>query len=73
MAIDPCYRSRDVPARPSSQKKNRPGAAGEVGFNPTVSILFQNGFFSKEGRPSTAARGLTFPGTPPIGAPSVII
>jgi hypothetical protein len=51
MAICPCFRSRGVQARLGSQKKSRPGAAGEFSFDRTVSILFQNGFFGKDGRP----------------------
>ena len=61
MAICPCFRSSGVHARLGSQKKSHPGAAGEVGLDRTVSILFQNGFFGKFGRPFGPGRWLDIP------------
>jgi hypothetical protein len=42
-------------------KKSHPGAAGEVGLDRTASILFQNGFFGKFGRPFGPGRWLDIP------------
>jgi hypothetical protein len=47
--------------RGSVHKKNHPGAAGEVGLDQTSSILFQNGFFGKFGRPFGPCRWLDIP------------
>jgi len=56
--------------RGSVHKKNHPGAAGEVGLDQTASILFQNGFFGKFGRPFAPAGGLTFLGAANIRSTS---
>jgi hypothetical protein len=47
--------------RGSVHKKTRPDAAGEISFARTVSILFQNGFFGKDGRLFGHGRWLDIP------------